>query len=209
MPLPKPSTNVDWTDGAAAKQVEPSAAKKLLGWVALERPPFEFMNFLFYNLDLWVKYLESVTDESIFSPIEAIVNETPGQGTHTNLQDAHDDAAVVSGSKIIITSDLTLASTVALTKQELEIEMLPGHRFKKDAGAGAGFNGILLNASADQCRLKNFSFDGSFSDGGDECLTIQGGNVDSILDQLYFESGNTSNLTDSGTDTRIISPLEK
>ena len=74
MALPKPTTNIDWTDGAAAKQVEPSAAKKLLGLFALERPPFEFMNFLFFNTDEWIKYLESVTDETLNS-WQVIFNE--------------------------------------------------------------------------------------------------------------------------------------
>lgn len=64
--LPKPTSKPDWTEGNpsfATITQEPSAGKKLTGWNIDERPAREYMNWLFYILDQWVKYLESVTDE--------------------------------------------------------------------------------------------------------------------------------------------------
>ena len=40
--MAKPSEgHLEWTDGDAAKQADPGGSKKLLGWVASERPPFK------------------------------------------------------------------------------------------------------------------------------------------------------------------------
>jgi len=54
----KPVNHLDWTDGDAAKVQEPTPGKKALGWVATEKPAFEFMNWLFYRTDEWLKYLD-------------------------------------------------------------------------------------------------------------------------------------------------------
>lgn len=60
--MAKPSDHLDWTDGAASKQVEPSGTKKLAGWLSGEKPPFQFMNWLFYFTDLWNKHFEAQID---------------------------------------------------------------------------------------------------------------------------------------------------
>lgn len=48
--MAKPASKPNWTDGDAAKVTEPTVGKKLLGWIADERPSFKFMNWLFYNI---------------------------------------------------------------------------------------------------------------------------------------------------------------
>lgn len=47
----------NWTDGSAAKQVEPDGAKKQTGWTENEAPAFENMNWLQYVFALWVDWL--------------------------------------------------------------------------------------------------------------------------------------------------------
>ena len=211
MSLPKPSVHIDWTDGDAAKQVEPSSSKKLLGWVALERPPFEYINWLFYTVDLWNKYHESVTDETAFARVDAIV-DAGGSGTHTTLQAAHDDAAVLAGSTILITSDLELDATVSITKPDIEIKMQPGKRFKKGSGAAAtGFVGVEIGATADRCRLSGLAFGSAtggeqFSGSGDVALSVEAGNNDTFVFNPIFVAGNDTDLSDSGTDTQVIGP---
>jgi hypothetical protein len=54
--------HISWTDGAASKVTNPSAAKKLLGWLSAEKPPFEYMNWLFRTIDLWLKHFEGQAD---------------------------------------------------------------------------------------------------------------------------------------------------
>ena len=208
MALPKPSTNIDWTDGAPSKVVEPSAAKKLLGWVALERPPFEYMNFLFFNTDEWIKYLESITDETANN--KQVIVDAGGNGQFTTLQAAHDDASVVAGSKILVISDLSVDATVNISKNDIEIEFRNGRRLLKGGGApAAGFIGMQIQATADRVRLKHCGFGragGQFNGAGDVALDIVAGVEDCFLDNPIFGPGNTSDLADAGTDTAISNP---
>jgi len=53
----KPTDFPDWTDGDPSKAVEPGGSKKAQGWV-VESPPFQYMNWLFYNIDQWLKWLD-------------------------------------------------------------------------------------------------------------------------------------------------------
>lgn len=208
MALPKPSSHIDWTDGAVSKVVEPSAAKKLLGWVALERPPFEYMNFLFFRLDEWAKYLESITDETANARV--VLVDAGGNGQFTTLQAAHDSASVVAGSKILILSDLSLDSTTTISKNDIEIEMRPGTRILKGGGAAAtNFTGIQVQATADRCRLKGFGLGraGNFFNGtGDKALEIVAGAADVFIDNPASPTGNTTDIDDQGTDTVIANP---
>lgn len=58
MSVPKPTSFPNWTDGSPSKVQEPPPAKKLAGWTPGEPPPMQYMNWLFYNLDQWVKWIE-------------------------------------------------------------------------------------------------------------------------------------------------------
>ena len=51
-----------WADGAASYTIEPSAAKKLLGWLASEKPPFQWMNWLFLKIKEWIDFGEYYRD---------------------------------------------------------------------------------------------------------------------------------------------------
>lgn len=205
MALSKPTTKTDWTLGEPAKVVEPSAGKKLLGWVALERPPFEFMNFLFFNTDEWVKYLESITDETV-NARQVIVNAA-GNGQFLTLQAAHDDADTVPGTKILITSDLSITATVNISKNDIEIEFRPGFRLLKGGGAPAtNFTGMQIQATADRFRGTHLAFAkaGSvFNGASDKALEIVVGVEDAFLFNTIFGPGNTQDLDNQGTDTVI------
>lgn len=204
--MAKPASHLDWTDGAAAKAVEPSAAKKLLGWVALERPPFEYMNWLFFRADEWIKYLETVTDATIASTI--VVVDSGGGGNFTDLQSAHDDAGTVAGSKILIVSDLSLDTTVSLTKPDIEYEMRSGKRFLKGGGAPAtNFTGVSINATADRMRMKHCGFGrgaSHFSGAGDKGLDVDATVEDVYLDNPIFGPSNTQDIDDNGNGTLAI-----
>lgn len=198
---------MDWTDGAPSKVVEPGAPKKLLGWVALERPPFEFMNFLFFNTDEWVKYLESVTDATIGSLV--FIVDAGGAGNFLDLQSAHDDALVVAGSRIFIVSDLDLDATVNITKPDIEIGMAPGKRFHKGGSAPAtNFTGIDINATADRVRLMHLAFGSAvggekFSGAGDVAFNMNVGADNIFMLNPVFITGNTTDFTDNGNTTYV------
>lgn len=58
----RPSTYLDWTDGAPAKVVQPPTNKQLQGWVAAEAPPFQYMNWLFWLTDQWIQFLDQTLE---------------------------------------------------------------------------------------------------------------------------------------------------
>lgn len=65
----RPTTNTDWQ----GTQVEPSAPEKVDGFVAGDRPPAEYFNFLFGNTDLWIKYLDE-QDSGLSRAMDALTN---------------------------------------------------------------------------------------------------------------------------------------
>jgi hypothetical protein len=63
MPLPiKPTSKTLWTETNPTARAEPTGAEKETGWSLSQRPPFQFLNWLFWNLGLWVEYFEGITD---------------------------------------------------------------------------------------------------------------------------------------------------
>lgn len=212
MALPKPSSHLDWTDGSPSKQVEPSGAKKLLGWVALERPPFEYMNYLFWEQDNWNKYFESVTDETAYARVDAIVDKD-GNGNFLDLQSAHDSGDITTGSTILITSDLLIDAPVVISKPGIEIKQVPGRRIKKGPGAApTGFIGLQVLNSADRIRLMHLGFGSvtggeKFSGAGDVALQIQAGADNVFLFNPQFVIGNTVDLDDGNpSSTEVLAP---
>lgn len=201
MALPKPATKPDWTVGNPSPgtiRVEPSVAKKQAGWFPDERPPSEFFNWLFFNLDEWVDYLESITDEIV--GLTALFDAYVGSGvlaTHANLQDAHDDGAIVPGSRILVLDSEALDSTVLLTKAELHIEFKPNVTYSK--GGGAPTIGISVGASAHGTRILWGRFAG-FSGGGEAAIDVNVAANYVMLRDMRF-SNNTSDVEDNGNTT--------
>jgi len=57
----KPSSKTDWTltnPSFGTVTVEPSGAKKITGWQGAEKPAHQYMNWIHYITDAWVKYFE-------------------------------------------------------------------------------------------------------------------------------------------------------
>jgi len=143
MPLPKPSTHLDWTDGNPSKVTEPTSGKKLLGWIASERPPFQFMNWLFFRADEWFKYFESVTDVSLNTQFNAVVKSSGG--THTATAAALAKVVVRTYARIYVASNEAIATPVQITKNGVKIEFAPGVTFTK---AAASQQAIQVSANA-------------------------------------------------------------
>jgi len=166
------------------------------------------MNFLFLNTDEWVKYLESVTDETANN--NQVLVDAGGSGQFLTLQAAHDDAGTVPGTKLLVISDLSIDVKVTISKNDIEIEFRNGKRLLKGGGApAAGFTGMEIQATADRVRLKHCGFGragGLFDGAGNVALDIIAGATDVYLDNPIFGPGNTSDLLDNGTDTVIASP---
>lgn len=135
MPLPtRPASHIDWTDGNALKQTEPTSGKKLLGWTKSERPPFQYMNFLFYNVDLWIKWAEDSLDD----------HETrlaAAEGTIITLG----SAASVSASN---TGHTYLTGTTVQTQLNQTDDFLEDLANAITQGKGADIVGYIMGAPA-------------------------------------------------------------
>jgi len=53
--LGKP-TKPQWADGNVLYATEPSAGKKSTGWLSQEKPPFQWMNWLFLKIKEWLDF---------------------------------------------------------------------------------------------------------------------------------------------------------
>lgn len=61
MPTKPAQGHINWTTGLNTQVTDPGA-KKAIGWIVDDIPPFEFENWLQWTNDLWDKYLEAITD---------------------------------------------------------------------------------------------------------------------------------------------------
>lgn len=201
MPLPKPGSFLEWTDGDAAKVDEPVAAKKLLGFVPTEKPSPFHHNWLWFQTDQWLKRLDSVQDEQLTAGYAAVVNSDPAKGSHETLQAALADAVVVPGSRILVTSDLEIDTTIQVSKQQIEIEFVPGATIIKGVGAAASnFRGMEFTSTANSSRLKHARFSG-FSGTGDVALWLDVGSAYNLFFNNIFASGNTQNFEANSNPT--------
>jgi hypothetical protein len=190
--MAKPTSHLNWTDGDASKITEPVSGKKLLGWTADERPPFQYFNWLFWDLDQWNKYFEGLTDAmqaqvntlvAAGKQYAAIVGST-ADCTHANLAAALADSAVPAGSKILQKVSETAATRYSVSKSDIRIECMPGVSFSKNGDtvcfevSGARFkltDGRILGftASGDNASILSTSFGvGTDTEVDDTAVTV-------------------------------------
>lgn len=193
----KPTDHIDWTDGSTpTKVVEPSVGKKLLGWIAGERPAFQFMNWLFWQTDNWDKYEETVTDFLLQSGYKATIGTG---GTFADINAAMASADILPGDRLLVISNLALAATQIITKANVAIDLMPGITISK-AGAGTG-----IQFSAVGIRLKGGRISG-FSGGGDKAILIDVGSNYFFIGEVRFGTNTTdiSDLNGTGAQYAIV-----
>lgn len=147
-------TNDDWTDGNAAKVVEPSAGLKLAGWAALDKPPFEYLNWLHWRAGQWQQYMEDVTDElkaNITGEWDRIVGSGPG-ATDATLVAAL--ANVTDSGQILVLEDQVVTSTLIVNVNNILIKF-KGPKPLSNSGAGTG-----IQISTDRVTIKGGRWSG-------------------------------------------------
>ena len=198
--MAKPSSKPDWTVGNPSfgtVTIEPSAGKKQTGWAAEERPAYEYMNWLFYNLDEWIDYFETETDALIAGNLDydVIVGAAAG-ATHATLAAAVADGTLATGVKVLILDSVgSLGTTIQLTKNQWEIHFKPGVTYT-DGGAGTG-----IQISADNCKIIGGRFTGFTT-----AFTIDAGSDYNMLRDMWF-SGNTTEINDLASTSSIAGTI--
>ena len=160
----KPSKRLDWCpDADPAKIEEPIAGKRLLGYVANEKPTFKHHNWIFYLIDQWFKYFEDTTDTN--TSIYNVIIGTGDDATHATLQAAVNDVALGTDQWVLVQESQTINTAISLTKAGWRIDCRPGVIFTK----GSASTGISMEAA--RLELNNGRFVG-FTTAGDKAVAL-------------------------------------
>ena len=153
--MAKPASKPNWTDGDAAKVTEPTVGKKLLGWIADERPSFKFMNWLFYNITEWIDYFETTTDG--LTALQSIYDVVVGVGgTHATLAAAIADAGLGDNVRVLVKDPFSVTSTIVLSKNGWFIEWKPSAIYAQSGGTSPGIQVTGNNNSLVNAKLIDF-----------------------------------------------------
>lgn len=193
MPFPaKPASRPAWTATNPGVRVEPSAPYKNTGWFSNIRPPYQFMNWLFYNLGVeWLGYFEGVTDA--LKNAGAQFDFTIGTGgDFADINAAMAAPGVFAGARLYILNSLAFAMTQQITKNQISIDMGPG-TVLSDAGALIG-----IQVSATRCRIKG----GKMSGFATEALLIDAGSNYTMIGEMLFQ-GNAADVNDLNLKTAM------
>lgn len=201
MALPKPSSHINWTDGAPAKVQEPTVGKKLLGWAFKERPPFEFMNWLFFRLDEWTKYFESVTDELAVQKQEydAIIGTG---GTHADFNAYNADPLVANLKNVLVTTPLTLAANQVITQTGVKFTFKPQAVITKAVGCTIGLQFTGARVTVVGARFVGFNVVGDkaiqLTAPSKNCRVIESSFIDCLteIDDLGSNNVLSSNISE-------------
>jgi hypothetical protein len=95
--------HIEWIpDDDTNKYIAPSSAKKLQGWIAEEKPPFQYFNWFWRLVDRWLQWAEAQSDENvaaIATNAQAIADEaTTRSGADSTLQGNIDSEASTRAS---------------------------------------------------------------------------------------------------------------
>lgn len=169
MPGPtKPTKHINWGVGnvdPVNRIVEPADSKKVLGWLDDEQPPAPIFNWLFFVVDAWQHYFESVTDQ-IANRYDAVVADiSDPSSTHATLQAAVNDVTLGTDKVILVKNSVTINTMISMTKARWRVFCNPGVVFTR----GSVPNGISLEAEGIEFNYGRFV---GFTTVGDKAITM-------------------------------------
>lgn len=199
--MAKPSSHLEWTDGAPAKVTEPTVGKKLSGWLKGERPPFQFMNWLFFRQDEWNKYFETQTD--LLIGLQSVFDYVVGVGgTHADLNALVADGGVANYSRVFVKDASTLTVIQTLSKEGLDITFGSSAHYSKGATLGIGLDVTAPNVSIRGGRFLNFDEAGGrgirLSAGATGCMIVENrfNNCPTEIEDLGSNNLKTNNISE-------------
>jgi len=204
--MAKPTSHLDWAVGnpnPSLNIIEPSSAKKISAWAADERPPYEFMNWLFFRQDEWNKYFESQTDS--FAGKYPVVIGSGADATHATLQAAVNDVALGTDLWVLVKEGEALNTAISLTKARWRIDIAPGVVYSKGGGAPTS----AFSVEAEGIEINYGRFTGWT--GGSDVVILQnaaaeyakvfgcrfGASTNSEVDQSAVPAGKKGPITDT------------
>lgn len=195
----KPASKSDWTKGNpdfGTVTIEPTAQKKQDGWFPDERPPRQFMNYLFNIHGQWNDYFEEVTDGLIAlqSTFDAVIGTG---GTHADFNEVMNDPGIANIKRILVISPLVVLVTQVINQPDIHIEFKPQATFTDGADLARG---LQLTAAAKRCNILYGRFSGFDNLGGDDAIELLAGADNCHLMGNRFFS-NSNDITDLAAGT--------
>ena len=199
MPYPtKPTAKPAWTESNPAVRSEPSPSYKNTGWFSNLRPPYQIMNWLFYNIGVeWLTYFEQATDflKAAALPYDFTIGTG---GDFADINAAMASVSVSAGARILIKNSLSLATTQQITKNNIEFIMGPGTALT-DAGAGTG-----IRISATRSRIRG----GKMSGFTVQAILIDAASDYTMIGEMLF-AANAADITDNNGKTAIFGVINE
>jgi hypothetical protein len=165
--------------------VEPTTEKKGQGWLAGEKPPYNFFNWLFVRVGQWIRY---------FDKSSSAYDATIGAGddcTHATLALAIADAGLTTNKRILVRDNITVnTSAISLTKAGWKIYARPGVTITK----GTSTSGVSIAAA--NVELHGFRFAG-FTAGGDKAVVLTAAGDYARIMSCNFAVGTTLEVDDT------------
>jgi hypothetical protein len=190
----KPSSKPFWA--TTGTKTEPTGSKKATGWLQLEKPPFEFMNWLFFQINEFVNYFSGDvqhniiiggdTDERDYATLAAYIADSP-----------------TAGDRLLIKADEVLTAT-AIIPADIEITVLKGVKFTLATnfspivqfGNNVAVKGDFRVENSDTGTIaKGFSVNGD--NGHFNSLIIDNKSTGIITSGVYIEAGAEGNYAQS------------
>ncbi len=186
--MSKPTSKPDWTDGASSKVSEPSGSKKLQGWLKEEPPPFNFFNWVFYNISQWINFLGGQEQYNV------IISSDPDEADYASLA-AYIADSPQAGDRVLIKEDEVLTATLSIPSG-IQLTQLKGKKFTIATtfspviqfGDGVKTIGdFRLETSNTTTIAKAFSINGD--NNHLDNLSLENKSTGTITAAIYIESG--------------------
>jgi hypothetical protein len=206
----KPTEKPGWVSGDEAARIqEPTGSKKLTGFLKNERPPFNFLNWLFNIFSHWLDYfagnaqyniiIDSDTDEGDYTSMVAYVADSPSAGDR-----------ILTKIDEVLTGTLVFPAGIEITQQKgkkftLATNFSPIVQFGNNVKTKGDFR---VENSDTGTIAKGFSLNGD--ENHHDNLIIENKSTGTITNAFYVESAKVKNcakgnsVKSSGTITNDL-----
>lgn len=206
---PKPTDRPQWTATNPDQRVVPTPAFREVGWNANERPPAEFMNWLFFNIGVeWLDYFDtslSLLEGSLAGNIGQFDGVIGVEGTDATIPDfiarVRAINADIEDQRVFVIDPQTITSTQLLDMAGLEVVFHPRAIIAQAATLQVG-----LRIDAPRVKIINGRFIG-FNLVGGSAIDLTSNAINARIDGALF-SENTENITGTMNDTIISNTSE-
>ena len=182
----KPTNTPYWV--TTGTTTEPSASKKNTGWLALERPAYQWFNWLFQNIYAWIAWLYEATGGYT----------SVGAGT---TYPRINNATSAGYRKIRLISDIDSPQFESVPYSNMVVD-LNGYTIR-----GTVNYSRVLYIVGSNCKIFNGCIEGGFM--GNQIVEISGNN-NNIDIRIKSVTGATYNaaINNSGNNNKIYAPFE-